>query len=82
MYNDDNGNNFWNLLDLFGIFLDAYSVYLGEKNLLLNDEQVNKLDTHLKQQDDTYLKKIIEQNNELSLQNQEIIRLLKKLNKE
>ena len=64
MNNDDNNQ--------FGNFLDVISVVLQLENLELNEKQIRYLDEHLQKQDTKFLQKIYEQN-------QEIIRLLKKL---
>lgn len=76
--NNNLGNNRNNsLIDIFGLFVDFYSVFLGEENLKLNNEQVQQLDTHLQKQDNEFLAKIISQNEFLIEQNKEIIKLLK-----
>ena len=64
MNNDDNNQ--------FGNFLDVISIILQLENLELNEKQIRYLDEHLQKQDTKFLQKIYEQN-------EEIIRLLKKL---
>lgn len=85
MYGKGNNENNNNLNNLLGIFLDAYSVYLGEQNLQLNNDQVKALDAHLQKQDNEYLIKMlerlefsIEQNKILIEQNKQVIELLNK----
>lgn len=79
MRNSNDGNNGnSNNIDFAGFIADLYSIYLGEANLRLNNEQVQALDAHLQKQDNDYLAKIIQQNELIIEQNKEIIRLLNK----
>lgn len=64
-----------------GNFLNALGVALALVNIGLNDEQIDQLNTHLQQQDESFLKKIIDQNEILIAQNNEMLFLLKE-NKE
>ena len=64
MNNDDNNQ--------LGNFLDVISIVLQLENLELNEKQIRYLDEHLQKQDTKFLQKIYEQN-------EETIRLLKKL---
>lgn len=71
MYNNNGGNGNNNLSN----FLDALGVILALVNIDLNDKQIDTLNEHLKQQDNQYLKKLIDRV-ELSIQqNEELIRL-------
>lgn len=86
MFNGGNGGN-----DNLGNFLDALGVILALVNIDLNDKQIDTLNEHLRQQDNQYLKKLIDkvevsiqQNNKLLeldniliRQNKEIIQLLR-----
>lgn len=66
MYNNDK----YDFIDIVSIL----SFIIGLKNLQLNIEQNNQLDKHLKDQDEQFIAKIINQN-------EEIIKLLKELKK-
>lgn len=68
-------NNCCNPMDALNIF----SVYLGMLNYDMNLQQSTNDDiiAELKMQDNTYLKKSIEQNEIIIKQNEEIIKLLK-----
>lgn len=45
-----------------GNFLNALGVILGFINIELNDKQIEQLNGHLEQQDNAFLKKIVDQN--------------------
>lgn len=68
-------NNFCNSMDALNIF----SSYLGILNYNMNLQQSTNDDIikELKMQDNTYLKRAVEQNELIIAQNEEIIRLLK-----
>ena len=68
-------NNFCNPMDVLNIF----SSYLGILNYNMNLQQSTNDDIikELKMQDNTYLKRAVEQNELIIAQNEEIIRLLK-----
>jgi len=72
-----------NILDKNFEFLDILTILsfvIGIQNLELNEQQVNSLDTHLKEQDSILIN---EQNSMLRTiieQNKEIIKLLKEKN--
>lgn len=51
--------------DNLGNFLDALGVMLALVNIDLNDKQIEQLNEHLQQQDEAYLKKAINQNQNL-----------------
>ena len=57
--NSDDGNG------VIGDLLDIISIYLALKNLELNEQQVNDLNEHLKKQDNNYLQRAIEQNQQI-----------------
>lgn len=64
-------------------FLDQLTIlsfFVGLQNLELNEQQVNNLESHLKQQDGSFLEKIVKQNEELLDIGQKIIDLLKEKN--
>ena len=68
-------NNFCSPMDALNIF----SSYLGILNYNMNLQQSTNDDIikELKMQDNTYLKRAVEQNELIIAQNEEIIRLLK-----
>lgn len=70
----DNNENIENL----GILIDLFSLIIGLINLDLNTQQSNDLDSHLQKQDNEFLRKIVQQNEEIILLEKEIIKLLTK----
>lgn len=57
-------------------FLELISIALAFVNIDLNDKQINALQKHLHEQDNSFLKKIVEQNEEIIRLGKEIIKLL------
>lgn len=62
-------------LDIIAII----SLYVGFKNLELNEKQVDGLMKEMTENQDLLLKKAIEQNETIIAQNKEIIKLLKEI---
>lgn len=63
----------WDFFDVISIL----SFIIGLENLELNQKQVDNLQSHLSEQDDNLLAKIIQQNEEIIKFDKEIIQLLK-----
>lgn len=63
----------WDFFDVISIL----SFIIGLENLELNQKQVDNLQSHLSEQDDNLLAKIIQQNEEIIKLDKEIIQLLK-----
>lgn len=78
MYNNSNGGNNGNGIELLSLLLEFYQIYLAYENIDLNNEQIKMLMSEMRENQDKRLAEIKEQNNILINQNQEIIKLLKK----
>ena len=78
MYNNSNGGNNGNGIELLSLLLEFYQIYLAYENIDLNNEQIKMLMSEMRENQDKRLAEIKEQNKIIIEQNQEIIRLLKK----
>lgn len=69
----------WNILDRerFLDILTVLSFGVSLMNLTLNEQQVNNLDAHLKEQDDILRKEQNEMLEKIIEQNEEIIKIIK-----